>query len=179
MNWLVIGNVVSFIGCMLMVAGGFIKEKQKVIWVQCVQWTLQGAAHLMLGAVGGCLACFISIVRGLVFTKLEKPSVLWKIGFLALQATLTVLFSPEILTEPFGVKTLILGVPFFSMVAYTWFLDTKSDVVFKIVNLVGVVMWVFYDLTFLNYSAFAFDIFTIITTVIGMVLILAGKRKKQ
>lgn len=165
-----LGNCISFVGCFLMIAIGFIKKKEHILTAQCGQFTIQGIAHLILGAVSGFLSCMISLVRILVFTRVKKVTVWHKLGFLALQAVLTIAL---------GADSIVDWLPMLSVVLYTWYLDTDSAVLFKIVNIVGVAMWVIYDLVFLNYVAFTFDILTVVSTTIGIFMILWGSKKEK
>jgi hypothetical protein len=112
----------------------------------------------------------ISLVRILVFTRVKKVTVWHKLGFLALQAVLTIAL---------GADSIVDWLPMLSVVLYTWYLDTDSAVLFKIVNIVGVAMWVIYDLVFLNYVAFTFDILTVVSTTIGIFMILWGSKKEK
>lgn len=165
---ILLGNCISFVGCLLMIGIGFIKKKDHILTAQCAQFTIQGVAHILLGAMSGFLACVVSILRIVAFTKL-KPTVWLKIGFLALQSLLTIAF---------GADSFVDWLPVLSMVLYTWYLDTDNTVVFKLVNMAGSVMWVVYDLLYLNYVGFTFDILTIISTTIGIVLVQLERKRK-
>ena len=160
MNIVLIGNIISFVGCALMVGVGLIKKKDHVIRVQCVQFTIQGAANLILGGVTGFIANLISIARNLWFARREGTAKA-KIFFIALQAVLSLLF----LDADAGI---IGWFPLFSAAVFTWFLDIKSDAAFKVVILVAQVFWIVYDFYYSNYVACAFDIFTMISTSIGL-----------
>ena len=167
MNIVLIGNTVSFIGCALMVAVGFIKKKDHIIRVQCIQFTIQGAANLILGGVTGFIANLISIARNLWFAR-KEGTVKAKIFFIALQAVLSLMF--------LDTEAGIIGwFPLFSAAVFTWFLDVKSDAAFKIVILAAQVFWIVYDFYYSNYVSCAFDIFTMISTTIGLYWILKDR----
>lgn len=166
---LIAGNVISFLGCMVMIALGLVKNKKHILLGQMGQFTLQGVANLLLGAVSGVVSCVVSILRIAVFTRFRKVPAWLKLSFLALQAVLTLLM---------GAQTFSDWLPVLSMVLYTWYLDTEDAVLFKLVNMAGVVMWVFYDFIHRNYSAFTFDLFTIISTTVGILMILSDRKRK-
>ena len=167
MNIVLIGNIISFIGCAMMVGVGFIKKKEHVIRVQCLQFTIQGVANLVLGGVTGFIANLISIARNLWFARREG-TVKVKLFFIGLQAVLSLLF----LDKSAGI---IGWFPLFSAAVFTWFLDVKSDAAFKIVILVAQVFWIVYDFYYSNFVACAFDIFTMISTTIGLYWILKDR----
>ena len=66
MNPILLGNLISFAGAFLMVVIGLIKRKEKVLAVQCVQFSLMGIGNLVLGGVTGALSNLISLIRNLV-----------------------------------------------------------------------------------------------------------------
>lgn len=164
---IILGNLISFAGCMLMVIIGFIKDKDKILLAQCGQFSIMSVGNLILGSVSGSISGVIAVIRIVVF-KHFKVTVWLKIGFIALQFVLTAIA---------GAETLVQWIPPLSMVLYTWFLDTDSAIVFKLANVSGVIMWVFHDWYFKNYVSCAFNVFTIVSTFIGIWLILREKKK--
>ena len=164
-----LGNLISFVGCILMIVGGFIKNKKYILSTQCVQFGIQALGHLVLGAVTGVVSCVVSVVRILVFTRV-KVTVWLKLGFVALQVLLTLWT---------GADSFIEWLPLLSMIAYTWYLDTENVITFKIANMIGLVMWVVFDLHYRNYVSFSFDILTLISTTVGIGMILFSKKKPQ
>ena len=150
MNIIIIANIISFLGCGLMVLVGLIKEKRRILSVQCVQFTLQGASNLMLGGTSGFIANIVSIARNIAFSKL-KNTVWLKLLFIALQL---------VLSWSSLISGLIHWLPFLAAVLFTWFLDVKSEVRLKIVIISTQIMWLIYDFVHMNYVAVAFDCFT-------------------
>lgn len=164
-----IGNAIAFFGCVLMIGIGFIKKKEHILTAQCAQFGIQALGNLVLGAVSGCVSGLVGVVRILVFHRVRVTPWL-KLGFIAIQALLTLWA---------GADTLIDWMPMFSMVAYTWFLDTDNAVLFKLVNMLGNFMWVIYDLRYLNYVGFTFDVLTIFSTAIGIYMILKERKNAK
>lgn len=164
-----IGNIISFAGCTLMVIIGLIKEKRRILYTQCVQFTLQSAANLILGGTSGFIANIVSIIRNLVFSKWK--STLWlKIAFIALQLLLALSTLGE------GAAALL---PIASTVLFTWFIDTKSEVTLKIVIISTQILWLIYDFIHLNYVAVCFDCFTMVSNFIGILMITGINRREK
>lgn len=158
---LLLGNAISLAGCVLMVAIGFLKKKEQILGAQCVQFALMGAGNLVLGAMAGVISNGVSIVRNLVLTRVEDKA--WvKVVFILVQTALTLMF---------GGSGLIEWLPVIAVVVYTWFLDIKNPVVFKLMIIGLQVLWVVYDFYYRNYVAFSFDLFTIASTTIGIFMI--------
>lgn len=166
-NLIFLGNAIAFVGCILMVGTGFLKKKSTILTGQCIQFGFQGVGHLILGSAAGTISCGVSIVRILAFTKM-KVTVWLKLGFIALQMLLTLATHPD---------SIIQWLPVMAMVLYTWYLDTENPVIFKLVNMVGCVCWVFHDLYYSNYISVVFDILAILSTTAGILLILREQNR--
>ncbi len=158
---MLLGNMISLAGCVLMVAIGLLKKKEQILGAQCVQFALMGAGNLALGAVAGVVSNAVSIVRNLVFARTENTTWL-KLGFIAVQAALTYAFGGGVLIE---------WLPVITVVVYTWFLDLKNPVTFKLMIIGCQGMWVVYDWYYRNYVAFSFDLLTIVSTIMGIAML--------
>jgi len=165
MNTLVIGNAVSMVGCLIMVAIGFLKKKNHILLAQSAQCCFMGFGNLILGGVSGFICNIVTVVRNLVCLKFSVTTKL-KIFFIALQLLLSL---GSLSTN------LITWLPLISAALFTWFLDTKSTAKLKIVILCTQVMWLTYDLYYRNYVASAFDVMTMISNAIGLYMILKKK----
>ena len=158
---LLLGNAIVLAGCVLMVAIGFLKKKEHILWAQCVQFALQGAGNRVLGAMSAVISNGVSIARNLVLMKTENKT--WiKVTFILVQTVLTLFFSS---------RELIEWLPVIAVVVYTWFLDIKNPVAFKLMIVGLQVLWTVYDFYHQNYVGFAFDLFTIASTTIGIFMI--------
>lgn len=159
------GNLLSLIGCAAMVLIGFIKKKNQILAAQCVQFTFMGAGHLVLGATAGVVANAVSIVRNLLFYKVE-PTWWLKLIFILAQIVFTAVA---------GFSSAFEILPIVAVVIFTLSLSLKSDVRFKAVIVACQVLWLVYDIHHKNYVTAAADVLTMVTTTIGMVLILKSK----
>lgn len=168
MDLLLLGNGVSMVGCIIMVAIGFLKKKSHILAAQSVQCLFMGFGNLILGGVSGFIANIVSVIRNLVFAKWQ-PNLWLKIGFIALQVLLSV-------------NSLSAGwigwLPILAAAVFTWFLDTKSEELLKIVIIGTMVMWLIYDIYYRNYVASFFDVLTILSNTMGFFMVRkAGKAK--
>lgn len=166
MNIVVLANLVSMIGCIMMVGVGFLQKKRTILLVQCVQFGFLAAGNLLLGAMTGFVSGLVSIARNMVFLKWENTR-LMKIAFVAVQLVLSL---------SVGIKGPVDWLPVLSAVLFTWFLDVKSEVRLKLVIIAAQSMWLVYDFVYLNYVTCAFDAMTIMSNAIGIGMIMrAGK----
>lgn len=161
MNPLLIGNAISMIGCLIMVAIGFLKKKSHILIAQSVQCFFMGFGNLILGGVSGFICNIVTIARNLVFVKYPVTT-RRKVFFIEAQLLLS-LGSMSL--------NLITWLPLISASLFTWFLDTTSAAKLKIVILCTQVMWLIYDLYYRNYVAAAFDVMTIVSNFIGFFMV--------
>lgn len=165
MNTLLIGNGISFIGCLIMVSIGFLKKKSHILAAQSVQCAFMGLGNLILGGVSGFICNMVTILRNLAFVKLPATTAM-KLIFIALQVALSL----GSLGDGF-----VSWLPILAAALFTWFLDTKSEAKLKLVILTTQVMWLIYDLYYRNYVASSFDVMTFVSNLIGLRMILKGK----
>ena len=158
---LLFGNLMSMIGCVLMVLIGFVRKKERVLRLQCFQFGFLAAGNLILGAVSGFISGVISILRNLIFPKV-KNFLGMKLLFVALQLVLTVFAG---WAGPISLLPLAAGILF------TWFIDTKSDAQLKAVIIAAQVLWAVYDFYYRNFVAFTFDVLTIISNSVAIWLL--------
>lgn len=161
MNTLILGNFIALVGCILMVAVGFIQEKKKILMVQCFQFGIQGIANLILGAYAGFISGMVSIVRNLVFSKFKSTTAL-KLIFIAAQVAFTINSSSFRLIE---------CLPVIATVGFTWYIDTESEITLKKVIIATCSCWLIYDFLYLNLVAMAFDAFSMMSNFIGIIMI--------
>ena len=161
MNTLIIGNFISLIGCTLMVAGGFIKEKQRILTVQCFQFAFQGIANFILGAYAGFISGAVSILRNLVVSKTAFSSSL-KFLFIAIQVVISIAASGLNLVEL---------LPIVAAIIITWYIDSKDETVFKSAVIASCSCWLIYDALYLNIVGLTFDVFTIASNIAGIIMI--------
>ena len=167
MDPILIGNVVSFIGALFMIAIGFLKRKQHILVAQCLQFGIMGAGQWILGGVTGVISNLVSIIRNLVCIRLPFRLPL-KLIFMVIQVLMT------LAVKPVG---LVAWFPTVAACLYTWFLDTKKETLLKVVIIACQLLWIVYDASIQNYSALVFDVFTVFSNLAGIFMILKSTKK--
>ena len=152
------GNLMSMVGCVLMVAIGFVRKRERIITLQCFQFGFLGLANLMLGATSGFISGMVSVARNLVFSQ-AKGGWQLKLLFVCAQLLLTFLAAAE---DPISFLPLLAGVLF------TCFIDARSDAQLKTVIIAAQILWAVYDACYRNYVALTFDILTICSNLLGI-----------
>ena len=158
MNTVVLANLISLVGSLLMVSVGLIRSKKKLVAVQTVQFSIMGISNLMLGGVSGFISNIISIARNLFIFRWKLTAV-WKAVFIAVQAAVSRAFNHE---------GLLCVIPVIAVASYTLVLDTENTVLLKGVILFDQAIWLVYDLLHMNYVAAFFDASSMVTAAVGI-----------
>ena len=166
---ILLGNIVSFVGCTVMVLIGFIKNKDRYIIMQTVQFLLNALSHFLLGGFGGTIAALVSATRNIIIAKWKCTTGI-KIVLIAVQAALSL---STITANP------ITWIPIIAAGMFTWYIDTKDVMWFKWVIIITLVMWAVYDIYHHNYVSVWFSIFTVVTNGISMVKIHKERREAK
>lgn len=167
MDLVVIGNVVSLVGALFMIAIGFLKRKRHILVAQCLQFGIMGAGQWFLGGITGLISNLVSIARNLVCIRFSFQLPL-KLIFMAIQILMT------LAVRPVGV---VAWFPTLAACLYTWFLDTKKETLLKIVIIACQLLWIVYDASIQNYSALVFDVFTVFSNLAGIFMIQSSAKK--
>lgn len=166
MNTLLIGNFIALIGCLLMVAVGFIKDKRHILTAQCFMYGFLALSNFILGATSGFISGIASILRNLFFAKV-KSSTKMKLIFILFQIAIS--FNPSSFS-------LLECLPIIACTAYTWYIDTESEITLKKVIMATSVCWVIYDFSYSNFVSMTFDLFSIASNLIGILMIQKSKK---
>ncbi len=159
MNNILIGNIISLLGSSLMILAGIVKRKNTIVKMQCAQFSLMAAAQMVLGGFTGVIANIVSLVRNLFCLRFEL-TLTWKLVFISVQSVLSVIFNNH---------GAVGYLPLVAVVIFTWFLDTKSDMTFKLVLTITQAMWLVYDAVIKNYVGIAFDTAALAADIIGII----------
>jgi hypothetical protein len=158
---ILLGNIVSLLGCTVMVLIGLIKNKDRYIVAQTLQFGLNALSHFLLGGYGGTVASLVSVVRNIVISKWKCTTGI-KIALIAVQAVFTI---STITANP------ITWIPIIAAGMFTWYIDTKDAMWVKWVIIITLIMWAGYDIYHHNYVSVWFSAFTCVTNGISMVKI--------
>lgn len=156
MSNIIIGNVVAFIGSVLMVYSGIIKEKKKILYVQTVQIGLFVISNFILGGITGGIINILCCIRNILSYK-DKLGLTEKIIITILSVALTV---------PFNNLGFIGLLPMLSTVLYIWLMNVKDIVKFKILIAFTNFTWLVYDICILSYTSAIFDFMSMIANII-------------
>ena len=110
-----------------------------------------------------------NIARNFICLK-WKYTIGWKIFFVAVQAALTAVCNQD---------GIIGWLPVIAAIAFTWALDSENEVLLKSIIIAAQLMWLIYDLHFLNFVSAAFDVLTCISNFVGIILVIRSRSRER
>ena len=165
---ILLGNIVSLIGSLVLVLIGLIKRKEHVLIAQCFQFGIMSVSNLILGGITGALLNFVSMVRNLIGYKFGITTPI-KIVVIVIQVVLSLMMNN---------LGLIGLLPVISVSAFTWLIDMKSDLGMKLLLMVTTFPWIIYDFTTRNYVSVLFDVAFVCANCIGIYRIKKGETER-
>ena len=168
MNLVLVGRIFSILACVLMVIIGYLKHKKTILWAQNLQFVLFTISYACLGGIAAVVSNIVSLIRNLICLKwnLTVPLQIFFIGF---QGVFTFITTANRWMDwlPFAAATMI-----------TLTLRSKKDLVIKLGCIGSILCFGTYDFLLKNWVVFAFDVFSLITSLIGVYRILFDKEKE-
>lgn len=158
---LIAGNLISLAGSIVMVCIGLIRNRNRILLAQNLQFLFMGISNLILGGISGFIANVVSVMRNFFCLKHDYTNG-WKAFFVILQTVISIV---TLSFSGFHWKEIL---PILSTVVYTCSLGSQDAVFLKKIMILCTAMWVVYDLMNLNLTAFVFDILTITTTAVSI-----------
>lgn len=157
MNIIILGNIIALIASLMQFVVGIIKNREKALYMQTVQYTTFAISTFILGGFSGTIANIISIVRN-ILTYNEK---------LTKVAIVIIILISAVLTFVFNNLGLLGLLPLINTIIYTAFINVKDPLKFKILFTITIILWLVYDIAIKSYSSAIFDICTITGSLIA------------
>lgn len=169
MNKIILGNIIAFLAASLAIIVGIIKNKNKILHIQNIQYIAFAISNIILGGVSGIITNLISILRNILCYKEKLTNTI---------STLIILIS-VILTLKFNNLGLIGLLPLIANSIYTIFLNTKDEFKFKILIIVTMTLWIIYDLTIKSYSSAIIEIISTFLCIVTAFEIYINRKKEE
>ena len=167
MNLVLVGRIFSLLACILMVAIGYMKRKKMMLWSQNLQFILFSISYACLGGVAAVIANIISLIRNLIALKWQITLPL-QIAFITFQGVFTFLTTQN---------RWIDWLPFLAASSITASLSSHKDIIIKLGMIGSIICYGSYDFFLQNWIVFAFDCFSMVTSLIGVYRILTEKKE--
>lgn len=168
MNSFIVGNIVALIAASLSIILGIIKNREKIIYIQTIQFLIFIISNLILGGFTGAIANIIGVTRNILSYK-EK---------LTKAIILLIIIISIILTLMFNNLGFIGLFPLVNTIIYTLFINEKNPFKFKILLLISFILWFIYDINIKSYASAIFDLVSFITAIFSAYQIYINKKKE-
>ena len=169
MNLILVGRIFSVLACILMVIIGYLKHKRTILWAQNLQFILFSISYGCLGGIAAVIGNMVSLLRNLICLKWELTLPL-QVFFVAFQGVFTFITTAN---------RWIDWLPFLAATSITATLSSKKDIVIKLGCIGSILCFGTYDFFLKNWPVFAFDCFSLVTSLIGIYRILYDLKEKE
>lgn len=163
---ILIGNIVSLIASSVMVISGYVKSKKSTLSWSTLEAILFTITDIILGAFSGAVVNILSIPRNILILK-GKINFPLKLFFSLTPAIISILF----LHDGWLGMIPVIGMALFIMLA-----DKLDGAKFKMLIIIVMLFWSFYDFCMKNYVSVFFDIAMIIAAIIAIARIQHDKK---
>lgn len=153
MNTLIIGNIIALIATSASIMLGFIKSREKIIFIQVIQSIFFTISNFILGSFTGIIINLINILRNWLCYKDKLTNC----------AILIITIISIFLTLMFNNLGFVGLLPLFSNIVYTFLMNTKDNLKFKLLVLFTMIPWAIHDIFIKSYTSAFFDIATTIS----------------
>lgn len=156
---LVIGNIFTLIASILMLKQGLIREKDRIIYLQSLQFVFYMIGDAILGGFAGALVNAINILRNVFYykNKLRKKKIIIMSIFLLI---FTIFIN----------KLGVIGYfPSLIFIICAIILKTENIYKIKILMILSLSLWIVYDFKIQAYTSMLFEIFGVITNILFFV----------
>lgn len=152
---IIVANILSLIGCALLVYIGSLPSREDVLHWQNIQSLIMVASNALLGGISGSISNLIAVARNLYSRKIQFHAI-QKAFFVGLQFVITTLFNSQ---------GLVGYMPFIAASIFTVVIDSNNIVITKIALALAQLCWLIFDLTILNVVGVCFDVATILSNI--------------
>lgn len=162
---IILGNLIIFLGSILMLISSYIKSAKITILVQSIQMFLMGLGNLFLGGFSATFSNFISIFRNVMCYK-NKLNKIFKILFIIVQTILGLLIN--------NLGTIGI-LPILASVIYTWFMGLDDEKLKKVTIFTNM-LWLIHDFYIKSYVGALFNLLGIIMCIVTIYRIKNNKK---
>lgn len=165
---MIVGNILAFIGSLLMIYSGTILNKKKILLVEIIEMIILALGNIVVAGIHGALVNLLNMTIDILCFKgklnFKSKSVL-TVGMLLLQ---------------FNIKEVSILGTLIIIAALTnlWLMDTKNVAFYKGLCIFAMVTWLMYDISLSLYTAVIFDVITIGVNIVSIIRIKQTRRRK-
>ena len=180
MDLFIVSQIFAIAACLLMVGIGYLKTKRNMLLAQNVQFILFTISYACIGGIAAVVGNLVSLLRNTICLKWNLNTPL-KVFFIVLQGAITYISLYNVwfswLPKMAGTHGIMDWLPFAAATLITLTLSSKNPMVIKLGCIGSIICFGTYDFILHNWTVFAFDCFSLFTSLIGVYRILKDKKE--
>lgn len=163
---IIIANIIDLAASLIQFWTGILKEKQRILFWQCVMFAMQTVSMSLLGGYSAAVSNVLSIVRN-VLCYYDKAGKAVKAALIGAQFVLTLFV---------GGGTVIGWMPFVVCTIFIIFMDEKDPIRFKLLSAATFAPWIVYFLIYKSYTGAFFAVITTIANIVTLSRMIKAKK---
>lgn len=165
MENIIIGNIFALISSVFMIISGVVKDSKLFLRLQNIELLFIVFSNLFLKGYTGIIVSIVAIIINILCYR-NKLTLKIKIFAVIMQTILCIVFNNLNFIGLLPLFATIIGIFFVTI-------DAKK---LKVLSIIIIFLWLVYDLTIQSYVSAVFDVFTIITSFVGLYRIFVGNK---
>lgn len=168
-NNVIIGNIIALIASLIIIYYGFEKNKKKILVAQIVECILAVGYNYFLQGYTAIIVDILNIFL-LILGYKDKLNNINKL-IINICAVIFAVF--------FNNLGIIGYIPVIIIIIYSWGLNTKNIILFKLLNIGLMILWIIHDVTVKSYPSVVCEILGIIGAIYAIYKIKKNNLKDQ
>ena len=162
-----LGNGISIIACIVLVISGYVKDKNKTLTLQSVQYGLSAVVCIILNGISAAVINLVSIPRNILAQRNK----------LGLTAKIIVSVITAVFSIAFNTRGWVGLIPIVPTIIYTFMVDKLDEENFKKLVIFLMSFWTVHDFLIQSYVSTIFNVMNIIASAIAIYRIRKAKKE--
>ena len=165
---MIIANIFALISSLFMVASGILTSKKGILAMQTGEIFFCIISNVLAGGYSGAIINLVSLARNIMIYR-NNYGVISKIIIVVLSIVLVLMYNE------LGTIGLL---PLMAMFIYALLMDTDNIKNLKIFMIIIMMLWATYDMAIKLYVAVFFDILTLLSSLVSLLLLEKNQKEK-
>lgn len=148
-------QVLGFIYAFILLLSNFGKTKTQILFLQTISFFFKSIHYLLLGGFSGFLISLVSMIRNIIFLKIEK-TILWLITFIFLYLLMGI----------YSYENIFSVLPVLATIIYTLTVNKNNLLYLRTGLIITSIVWLIYNIYINSYSGIIVQIITLVSNMI-------------
>ena len=152
------GQLLGFVYALFLIISNFGKTTKHILFMQTIAFFFKTLHYYLLGGISGFLTSLISMIRNLIFYKINE-SKLWTTLFILIYLIIGIITLKDIYTL----------LPVLATITYTIVINYNNPKYLRYGIFITSLTWLIYNIYIISYSGIIIQIVMIISNIIAII----------